>query len=56
MAKRCAICNEKISENFGKLEGTLIKILENSVNQFLYVCNDCQKNPDWREKAIIKGA
>ncbi len=55
MAKKCAICNENIEEEFGKLEGTVIKVKdENNKNQFIHVCSNCQKKKDWIENAKIK--
>lgn len=55
MSKKCVICNEIIYENYGKLKGTLIKVLdENKKKDFFYVCSDCQKKEGWIEKAKIK--
>ncbi len=57
MAQKCIICNEKIQEEFKKLKGTIIKVKdENNKNQFIYVCSECQKQPDYIEKAKIKSA
>ena len=54
--KKCIICDEKIEDEYGKLKGTILKSKnEKGVNDFLYVCSDCQKQDDWVEKAKIKG-
>ena len=54
--KRCAVCDEKIEGEFGKLEGTVLKVVEGNKNKFIYVCSDCQKKEGWIEKAKIKAA
>jgi len=54
--QKCAVCGQKIEENFGKLMGTIIKVVENNINRFIYVCSECQKQESWIEKAKIKGA
>jgi len=57
MKKECAICNENIFEEFGKLKGTMLKVLDlNKKAEFIFVCPDCQKQDKWVEKAKIKGA
>ena len=57
MSKKCVICSEKIKEEFGKLNGTIIKSSdENKKNYFVYVCSDCQKTSNWYEKAKVKSA
>lgn len=57
MSKKCALCNNLIEEEFGKLKGTIIKAKdENSKNQHIYVCSDCQKKPNWMNNAKIKSA
>jgi len=57
MAEKCVICNEQIEEEYGKLKGTILKVLnEKNKNDFIYVCSDCQKKPDWMDTAKIKGA
>jgi hypothetical protein len=57
MVKKCAICNESIEEEYGKLKGSVVKAKdENSKNQFIYVCSSCQKQDKWIEKAKIKAA
>jgi len=54
MVKKCATCEANIEEEFGKLQGTIIKVIENSKNKFIHVCSTCQKEKDWIEKAKIK--
>lgn len=55
MAKKCVLCNNRIAEEHGKLEGTIVKVRdESNKNQFIYVCSDCQKEKGWIEKAKIK--
>ncbi len=57
MVKECAICNETIEEDYGKLKGSIIKVRdENNKSQFIHVCSGCQKQDKWVEKAKIKGA
>ena len=57
MSKKCAICNEVIIEESGKLKGTIVKAKdENNKNQLIYVCSDCQKKDGWIDKAKIKAA
>ncbi len=57
MAERCINCKEPISEEYGKLKGTVIKVIdENRRKNYIYVCSDCQKKDDWIEKAKIRGA
>ncbi len=57
MRKRCAICNKAISEEFGKLRGTMLRVLNlNKKAEFIFVCTDCQKHDKWIEKAKIKAA
>jgi len=57
MSKKCAICNEEMEDDYGKLKGTIIKVKdENNKNQLIHVCSDCQKKEGWMEKAKIKGA
>lgn len=56
MVKKCVICNKKLEEHFNKLKGTLIRVLnEKRKNQFIYICDECQKKDGWIEKAKIKG-
>ena len=57
MRKRCAICNKAISEEFGKLRGTMLKVLDlNKKAEFVFVCSSCQKQDNWDERAKIKSA
>ena len=57
MRKRFAICNGAISEEFGKLKGTMLKVLNlNKKAEFIFVCSDCQKHDKWAEKAKVKAA
>lgn len=57
MRKRCAICNKAISEEFGKLRGTMLKVLGlNKKAEFIFVCSSCQNQDKWDERAKIKGA
>ncbi len=56
MAKRCAVCNRKIEKEFGKLKGTMLKVIDNHKNKLIYVCSACQKKQGWIEKAKIKAA
>jgi hypothetical protein len=57
MGKKCAICNEAIEEEFGKLKGTIVKAKdENNKIQFIHVCSICQKKDDWVNTAKIKSA
>lgn len=57
MGKECVICNEAIEEEFGKLKGTMLKVLNlNKKAEFIFVCPNCQKQDKWVEKAKIKGA
>ena len=55
MAKKCIICQSNIEEEYGKLQGTMLKVKnETGKNQFIYVCSNCQKEKNWIEKAKIK--
>jgi hypothetical protein len=57
MTKKCVICNADISEEYGKLNGTLVKAVdENKRKNFIPVCCECQRKDGWIEKAKIKGA
>ncbi len=56
MTKRCAICGEDILEEYGKLEGTMLKIIEDKKIRWIYVCKQCQKNKEYIERAKIKSA
>lgn len=56
-SKKCVICNEEILEEFQKLKGTVLRVVnENKKREFLYVCSNCQKTENWIEKAKVKGA
>ena len=55
--KKCVICNNNINEEFGKLNGTILKVKdENKKLQMLHVCSECMKKSDWIDVAKIKGA
>lgn len=55
MAKKCILCSKGIGEEYGKLQGTMLKVKdEKNKNQLFYVCSECQKEKDWIEKAKIK--
>ena len=54
--KRCVICDKNIEENKGKLDGTMIKVKENSKNKLIYVCSECEKEEGYIEKAVIRAA
>lgn len=56
MAKRCAICDSEISEEYDKLKGTQLKIVEEGKKKFIYVCSECQKVEGWIEKAKVRSA
>jgi hypothetical protein len=57
MGKKCVLCNEEIKEDYGKLKGTMIRVVnEKKKRELIYVCSDCQKKDGWMEKAKIKGA
>ncbi len=55
MAKKCAVCSEKIEEEHGKLKGTAVKVKdENGKNNFVYACSSCQKKENWIEEVKVK--
>ncbi len=54
MVKRCVICNKEIEEEYGKLQGTIVKVKEDNKNKMIYICSECQKTDSWIEKAKIK--
>ena len=57
MVKRCAICDEDISEEHGKLSGTMLKIRDlESKKDLVFVCSDCQKTDKWIERAKVRAA
>ncbi|MEK6872240.1 MAG: hypothetical protein AABX16_05025 [Nanoarchaeota archaeon] len=57
MGKKCIICNASIEEEYGKLQGTILKVRdEHNKNQFFHVCSTCQKDKEWITKANIRAA
>ena len=55
MVKKCACCNGKVEEEFGKLKGSLVKVMnEEGKKQIIYVCSDCEKEKNWIEKAVVR--
>ena len=57
MAKKCAICSSRIEEYAGKLEGTMLKIINlRGKKAFIHVCSQCQNIDNWIEKAKVKAA
>jgi hypothetical protein len=56
MAKKCVTCNKSIEEEYGKLQGTTVKVKENNKNKLIHICSDCQKEEGWIKKAKIKSA
>jgi hypothetical protein len=57
MSKKCVLCEETINEEYGKLNGTIIRIInEQKKREHIYVCSNCQKQNDYIEKAKIKSA
>jgi len=57
MSKKCAICETEITEESGKLKGTIIKVRnEKGKNQEVYVCSECMKTPNYIEVAVIRDA
>ena len=55
MSKKCVICEEEIQEEYGKLSGTTIKVLdENNKSEIYFVCSKCQKDKDWLNKARVR--
>lgn len=55
--KKCAICDGKIEEEYGKVLGTMVKVKnEGNKNELIYVCSACQKQENWIEKAKVKSA
>ena len=47
MAHKCKICKIDIEEEYGKLKGTMLKMVENKKARWVYVCSKCQKDPKW---------
>jgi hypothetical protein len=57
MADKCCLCDEEIQEDFGKIKGTRIKIVEDKKKRLVYVCSACmKKNRDYIAKAKVKEA
>jgi hypothetical protein len=57
MEKMCAVCNKKILEEGGKLQGTLIKVKnEFGKREFVYVCSECEKTENYIERAVVRAA
>ena len=54
--EKCEICKEEIEEEYGKLKGTILKLLDAGKNKLVYVCSECQKDPKHIEKAKVKGS
>ena len=54
MPKKCVVCNGSIEEEFGKLQGTMLKLKEDNKNQLIFVCSTCQKQENWIETAKVK--
>jgi hypothetical protein len=55
--KICEICGEKIVEIGGKLFGSIVKAVGlDHVNQMIFVCDSCQKDERWIEKAKVISA
>jgi len=56
MVHKCVLCDEKIEQDNNKLKGTIVKAKnEKGINDFIYVCSECQKKDDWINNAKIKG-
>jgi hypothetical protein len=54
-SKKCVLCSETIDEEFGKLNGTLLKIInDKKKREFIPVCSKCQKQEGWIDKARNK--
>lgn len=56
MTRKCALCNEEVEEDYGKLKGAVIKVKVKNKNIPIFVCSYCQKQDNWIEKAKIKAA
>ena len=55
--KNCAVCNNDIEENNGKLDGTMIKVRnEKGKTELIYVCSKCEKDKDYIERAVVRAA
>lgn len=54
-SKKCILCDETINEEYGKLNGTLVKVLnDKKKREFIPVCSKCQKEEDHITKAKNK--
>ena len=54
--KKCILCGEELLEDFGKIKGTMLGIVDDKKKNFVYVCSSCMKKDEkWLEKAKIKG-
>ena len=58
MSKKCEICKEALEEEFNKIKGSMLRMVENKKARWIFVCSDCQRNEGarWIEKAKVKGA
>ena len=57
MTKKCAICEEEIKEDNGKLQGTMLRVVEDKKASYIYVCSSCQKkDKNYLEKAKVRTA
>ena len=57
MDKTCAVCETRIDEKSGKLDGTMIRVKnEKGKNQLIYVCSKCEKDKDYIERAVVRAA
>ena len=62
--KKCVICDGAIEEEYGKIQGIMIKMVdtegkgsnESKKSRWIYVCTDCQKDPKHMETAKVRGA
>jgi DNA-directed RNA polymerase subunit RPC12/RpoP len=54
--KKCSICNKEVEEDYGKLNGTMLKIKNDNKNSLIYVCSECQKQENYIEKAKVRAA
>jgi len=56
MVEKCEICKAEIEEEYGKLKGTMIKVVEDKKARFIHVCSECQKDSKHIEIAKVKSA
>lgn len=55
MAKKCILCDEKIYEEYNKLQGSIINVRDEKGEKMkIFVCSDCQKKDSWVDNAKIK--